>query len=107
MSLQFGKDEYGLLVSHQLVGTTLSLFCRCALFPFIRNVEVAKKMTGFGGITGNKGSVAVFCDIMQTSFCFISSHLAAGTYLLYFNSNELSQDKITYPIEIMTGNRHF
>ncbi len=35
-------------------------------------------MTGLGGMAGNKGSVAVFFEILDRTFCIISSHFAAG-----------------------------
>jgi hypothetical protein len=79
----FPDHAYSLLVSHQLVGTTLSLFARDELVYEIRNVEIGKRMTGLGGMTGNKGSVAVWFDFYQRTFCVIASHFAAGIYYFY------------------------
>lgn len=79
----FPDHSYSLLVSHQLVGTTLSLFARDELVYEIRNVEIGKRMTGLGGMTGNKGSVAVWFDFYQRTFCVISSHFAAGILQFY------------------------
>lgn len=72
------RPDYALLVGNQLVGTTLSVYCRTSALPHIRGVEVASKKTGFGGITGNKGSVAVRLDWHDTSLCIVASHFCAG-----------------------------
>lgn len=74
----YGKDVFSLLVSNQLVGTTLSVYVRNEVVHLVRNVEIAKKMTGLGGMAGNKGSVAVWLDVQDSTFCFVSSHFAAG-----------------------------
>lgn len=79
LAKSYGEDAFSLVVSNQLVGTTLSLFAKNAIVPSIRNVEIAKKMTGLGGMAGNKGSVAVWLDYCQKTFCFVASHFAAGT----------------------------
>lgn len=34
--------------------------------------------TGLRGMSGNKGAVAIRLDYHDTSFCFITAHLAAG-----------------------------
>lgn len=70
--------DFSLLVAHQLVGTTISVFVRLDYLDSVRQVEIASKKTGMGGIAGNKGSVAVRMRIYDSSFCFVSSHFAAG-----------------------------
>lgn len=56
----------------------MSVFARDELVYEIRNVEIAKRMTGLGGMAGNKGSVAIWFDFYQRTFCIIGSHFAAG-----------------------------
>lgn len=73
-----GNDRYSLLSSHQLVGVTLSLFVQTDHIQRVRNVENGSKKTGMGGIAGNKGSVSVRLDYLDSTFCFLASHLAAG-----------------------------
>lgn len=72
------KQPFSLLVSHQVVGTCISIFVRSDLIDMIRNVEISSKKTGLGGIAGNKGSVAVRMLCCDNSMCFISSHFTAG-----------------------------
>lgn len=47
------------------------------LIRYVSNVETLCKPTGIANIIGNKGGVGVGFKIKETSFCFISSHLAA------------------------------
>ncbi|THH26808.1 hypothetical protein EUX98_g7380 [Antrodiella citrinella] len=72
------KSEYILLRSHQLVGTALLVFVKKELTAVIRNVEAASHKTGLRGMSGNKGAVGIRLDYYDTSFCFITAHLAAG-----------------------------
>ena len=44
----------------------------------IRAVEAATRKTGLRGMSGNKGAVGVRLELFDTSFCFITAHLAAG-----------------------------
>lgn len=73
------RDEYVLVRSDQLVGTALMMFVRKAEVNFVRKVEGAMIKTGLGGMAGNKGGVGVSFYFANTSFCFITAHLAAGT----------------------------
>lgn len=72
------RGEYVLLRSGQLVGTALMLYVKKTEVLYIKNVEGATKKTGLGGMAGNKGGVAVSFQFANTSFCFITAHLAAG-----------------------------
>ncbi|TCD69866.1 inositol polyphosphate 5-phosphatase [Steccherinum ochraceum] len=75
------KAEYILLRSHQastLVGTALLVFVKKELTAVIRNVEAASHKTGLRGMSGNKGAVGIRLDYYDTSFCFLTAHLAAG-----------------------------
>jgi hypothetical protein len=73
------RDSYVLLRSGQLVGTALMVFVKQTEVPLVKGVEGATKKTGMGGMAGNKGGVAVSFHFANTSFCFITAHLAAGT----------------------------
>ncbi|KAF8528795.1 phosphatidylinositol phosphate phosphatase [Hysterangium stoloniferum] len=71
-------SEYVILRSEQLVGTALILLVKSKLVGQIRNVEGATKKTGLRGMSGNKGAVGIRLDYHDTSFCFLTAHLAAG-----------------------------
>ncbi|EIW69000.1 hypothetical protein TREMEDRAFT_39318 [Tremella mesenterica DSM 1558] len=70
--------EYLLFRSEQLVGTALIIVIRSDLAPNVRNVETATKKTGLQGLSGNKGGVGIRLDLFDSSFCFMTCHLAAG-----------------------------
>ncbi|EJD53563.1 inositol polyphosphate phosphatase [Auricularia subglabra TFB-10046 SS5] len=72
------KCDYVLLRSEQLVGTALILFVKTALASVIRNVEATTRKTGLSGMAGNKGAAAIRFDFEDSSYCFITGHLAAG-----------------------------
>lgn len=54
------------------------MFVKSILLGSIRNVEAATRKTGLRGMSGNKGAVAIRLDFHDTSFCFLTAHLAAG-----------------------------
>lgn len=64
--------------SNQLGGVLLMFFVEEKEYPEIKNIEGDVKKTGFGGITSNKGAVAVSFRYSATTFCIVVSHLAAG-----------------------------
>ncbi|KAH9939988.1 DNase I-like protein [Amylocystis lapponica] len=72
------QSDYILLRSHQLVGTALLVLVRSDLTAVIRNVEATTHKTGLRGMSGNKGAVGIRLEYHDTSFCFITAHLAAG-----------------------------
>lgn len=72
------RDNYVLVRSDQLVGTALMMFIKKSEVNYVTNVEGATKKTGLGGMAGNKGGIAVSFNFANTSFCFITAHLAAG-----------------------------
>ncbi|RXW21953.1 hypothetical protein EST38_g3922 [Candolleomyces aberdarensis] len=72
------KANYVLLRSEQLVGTALILLVKSELTAVIRNVEATTRKTGLRGMSGNKGAVGIRLDYHDTSFCFLTCHLAAG-----------------------------
>ncbi|KAM0792451.1 hypothetical protein ACM66B_005128 [Microbotryomycetes sp. NB124-2] len=85
------QSDYVLLRSGQLVGTALIVLIKVELANEVRNVEAATKKTGLKGMAGNKGAVAIRLDFRDTSFCFITAHLAAG----HSNVEERNADYFT------------
>ncbi|CUA69373.1 hypothetical protein RSOLAG22IIIB_03896 [Rhizoctonia solani] len=71
-------SDYVVLRSEQLVGTALIVLCKEGATAYIRNVEAATKKTGLRGMSGNKGAVGIRLDYYDSSFCFVTAHLAAG-----------------------------
>lgn len=73
-----GENGYHVVRSEQLVGTAIVVIARASLIPHIHGIEADTKKTGFKGLGGNKGGVAVRLTLHQTNFCFVVAHLAAG-----------------------------
>ncbi|KAG8810435.1 inositol polyphosphate 5-phosphatase [Serendipita sp. 399] len=82
------RAEYTILRSEQLVGTALIIIVRSDIAGNIRKVEAATRKTGLRGISGNKGAVGIRLEYHDTSFCFLTAHLAAG----HFNVEERNSD---------------
>ncbi|KAK7470419.1 Inositol-1,4,5-trisphosphate 5-phosphatase 1 [Stygiomarasmius scandens] len=82
------KANYIILRSEQLVGTALIILVKSELISVIRNVEATSRKTGLKGMSGNKGAVGIRLDYHDTSFCFLTAHLAAG----HANVEERNQD---------------
>lgn len=72
------EKKYGCVWSSQLGGVLLMLFIEEAEYQKVKHIEGDVKKTGFGGMTSNKGAVAVSFKYSATKFCFLASHLAAG-----------------------------
>ncbi|KAI9880671.1 MAG: inositol polyphosphate 5-phosphatase [Pleopsidium flavum] len=107
-SRKFGKEEYVLLRSGQLVGAALLVFVKAIVLGDIKDVEGSVKkvtqfslcsissavlpliliQTGMSGMAGNKGAVAIRMDFANTSMCFVTAHLAAG----FANYEERNRD---------------
>ena len=47
--------------------------------------------TGLGGATGNKGTVAISFSYAASSFCFLSSHFAAGQKEVQDRNNDYTE----------------
>ncbi|CAR27910.1 hypothetical protein ZYGR_0N03970 [Zygosaccharomyces rouxii] len=73
-----GERKYGCPWSSQLGAIMLMLFVSETQYPRVKHIEGDVKKTGFGGMTSNKGAVAVSFKYSATKFCFLVSHLAAG-----------------------------
>ncbi|CAI8500038.1 unnamed protein product [Pichia kudriavzevii] len=72
------NDNYILLRSEFMSSILLLLFVKEDKVPLVTEVEGKSKKTGLGGMTANKGTVAIRLNIASTSFCFVNSHFAAG-----------------------------
>ena len=70
--------QYELLRHELLFGTALLVLVKSDVLPHVKNVEGTTKKTGFRGMSGNKGGVAVRLDLFDTSVCFVGSHLPSG-----------------------------
>lgn len=72
------QSRYILLWSGQLGGIALFLFVKQLELKEIHDVEGSFKKTGFGGVSANKGAVAVRFNYSNTGLCLVASHFAAG-----------------------------
>lgn len=71
-------DKYIMLRAEQMTSLLLLFFVRADSVNNVKQVEGGVKKTGLGGITGNKGAVAIRFNYGASSFCFVNAHLAAG-----------------------------
>ncbi|GAB5365924.1 hypothetical protein AAMO2058_001100300 [Amorphochlora amoebiformis] len=72
----FGK-EYERVGSTYLTATHSILFIRSSLAAQLTRIETAYVATGVGDFFGNKGGIAISCNIGETSFLFVNSHFHA------------------------------
>lgn len=73
-----GKDRYLPLWSWQMGGLAIMLFIKETQIGNITNLEGSVKKTGLGGMSANKGGIAISFNYSNTLICFVCSHLAAG-----------------------------
>ncbi|OLL23777.1 Inositol-1,4,5-trisphosphate 5-phosphatase 1 [Neolecta irregularis DAH-3] len=78
LAIDFGKNEYVILRSGQLVGAALMLFGKSSSLSAVKNIECSIRKTGLKGMSGNKGGVSIRLDYENTRLCFITAHFAAG-----------------------------
>lgn len=71
-------EKYVLLRVEQVTSLIILMFVRSDKLHNVKKVEGTSKKTGFKGMAGNKGAVAISFDYGVTSFCFVNVHLAAG-----------------------------
>lgn len=74
----YGDKKYTSLWNTQLGGIALFLYVDEENYTRIKHIEGDMKKTGFGGISSNKGAIAVQILMSSTKFCFVVSHLSAG-----------------------------
>lgn len=75
---EHGKEKYLPLWSWQMGGLALVLLIKESQMGNITNIEGSVKKTGLGGISANKGGIAISFNYSETLVCFVCSHLAAG-----------------------------
>lgn len=72
------RDKYVSFWGCQMGGLAMLVFVNESQLPYISRTEGLLKKTGLGGISANKGAIAISFNYSKTLFCFICSHLAAG-----------------------------
>lgn len=70
-------DQYVIVKTCDMYDEKVIIMARKTIARLICWIDVDKEATGFCGISPNKGACAVAFSVCSTSFCFISSHLAA------------------------------
>ena len=82
------KERYTLVAKVVNVGIALLLYARDEeIASRVRDVQT--QWTGCGPLwMGNKGAVGIRLDLHDTSFCFLTAHLAAG----HSNTEERNHD---------------
>lgn len=76
-SLKKYELEFQLIADERLVGMYIMIFCSKTIRPAISKVYTANVGCGLMGTFGNKGACSVSLRVHETSFCFVTSHLAA------------------------------
>lgn len=88
---RYPNTTFSLLAAHQVVATSISIFIRSSLIQKVKNVEIASKKTGLGGMTGNKGSVAIRMNFSGTDLGFVCSHFSAGQVNIEARNYDMEQ----------------
>jgi synaptojanin len=70
--------RYVCIARKPMVGCFILLFARDEHKHKINNIRTSRVKTGFGGQSGNKGSVAIRFNYANSSFAFINCHLTSG-----------------------------
>lgn len=72
-------EEYVQLRHDVQFGTSTLVLAKQRMLHHIRSIEGSTTKTGFRGMSGNKGGVAVRMDVFNTGVCVVGAHLAAGS----------------------------
>lgn len=70
--------RYSLIKSKQMVGIFVTIWVKKELVQHIGHLRTSCISRGIMGCLGNKGCISVSMSVLQTSFCFVCSHLASG-----------------------------
>ncbi|ANZ77981.1 BA75_05085T0 [Komagataella pastoris] len=87
---KISSSRYILLRSEQMTSLLLLFFIKEDKMPKVTQVEGCSKKTGLGGITANKGAVALRFSFGSTTFCLLNSHLAAGLNSVVERNNDFT-----------------
>jgi hypothetical protein len=71
-------EEYVILKSENLSAIHLIVVVHKSILPYITYLGSNNIKTGFYNMIGNKGGVAVWFKIRETSIIFINCHLAGN-----------------------------
>jgi hypothetical protein len=71
------RQQYIQVASKHLVGLSLCVYVKRALFAEVSDIATETVGVGIMGVGGNKGAVGIRFNMYNSSFCFINSHLAA------------------------------
>ncbi|CAK7897513.1 polyphosphatidylinositol phosphatase Inp53p [[Candida] anglica] len=82
------NSSYILLRTESISSMSLLLFVKKSKVHCITQVAGSSKKTGLGGIAANKGGCSVRFEYGATSFCLVTSHLAAGNAALLERFND-------------------
>ncbi|KAK5959481.1 phosphatidylinositol-3-/phosphoinositide 5-phosphatase INP52 PWA37_003440 [Arxiozyma heterogenica] len=82
------EENYVLLRAEQMASLIILLFVKEDKMNHVKQVEGSTKKTGFKGMTGNKGAVAIRFNYSDTSFCFVNAHLSAGANNIEERAND-------------------
>jgi phosphatidylinositol-bisphosphatase len=74
--VQKAKNKYCRLISKQMVGLFLSIYIKEKFWNKVKNFKCESLGLGAMGRMGNKGGIGARFQIYETTFCFITSHLA-------------------------------
>lgn len=72
------KERYLCVAKKAMVGCFILLFVKDKHKFRVSFMRTSKVKTGFGGQSGNKGSVAVRLNFDDSSLAFINCHLSSG-----------------------------
>jgi len=100
-------DQYVLVAHQSMWQIRLLVFVRKNLRHNITNIGRSKEATGIGSVLGNKGGVAIGFDYLESSVCFVNSHLAAHQIMIQERNNDVEEIiknlKIMHKDDVTTG----
>lgn len=85
--------DYIVAKTEQMQGLLLTIFVKRKHLYHIREIESEYTRTGFGGMWGNKGAVAIRMNCYGCSICLVNSHLAAHDEMLEERINDYQRIK--------------
>lgn len=72
-------DKYFFVKEKSLQGILIMIFAKEKMRDRINKVETDSIKTGLGGNLGNKGATLIKLFVDDSSFCFINTHIEAGS----------------------------